>query len=84
MSPDLGLAKTYLSVFPIKNSEFVFQRLSEKKGEIKRLLGLRIGKKVRIIPELHFYHDDTEERAEKMDRLIESLKIPPPTDNQEE
>lgn len=84
MSPDLSLARTYLSVFPIKDAEDVFFNLDEKKSEIRKLLGHKIGKQVRIVPELAFFHDDTEEQASKMDRLIDSLHIPPADETDEE
>lgn len=77
MSPDLGLAKVFLSVFPIKDADQVFFEINEKKSEVRKLLGNKIGKQVRIIPELAFIHDDTEERASQMDKLINSLNIPP-------
>ena len=78
VSPDLALAKIYLSVFPIKDAEDVFFMLENKKSEIRKLLGNKIGKRVRIVPELAFFHDDTEEKATKIDQLIDSLDIPPP------
>lgn len=81
MSPDLSLARVYLSVFPIKDAEDVFFGLDEKKSEIRRHLGNKIGKQVRIVPELAFFHDDTEEQASKMDHLIDSLDIPPADEN---
>ncbi len=84
MSPDLGLAKTYLSVFPINESESVFKNLEEKKKEVRKLLGNKIGKQVRIVPELVFYHDDTEERASQMDKLIGGLNIPEAEENDED
>ena len=86
MSPDLGFARIYLSVFPVKDAEKVFFEINEKKSEVRKLLGNKIGKQVRIIPELAFYHDDTEEQASKMDKLIESLNIPPaaPDDTEQE
>ncbi len=77
MSPDLGLARVYMSVFPINQSEQVFQNLETLKGEIRMKLGKKIGSRVRIIPELAFFHDDTEENASKIDRLIDSLNIKP-------
>lgn len=76
MSPDLGFAKVFLSVFPIKDAESVFFRLDERKSEVRKHLGNKIGKQVRIIPELAFIHDDTEEKASRMDSLIDSLNIP--------
>lgn len=77
VSPDLGVAKLYLSVFPIKDVEDVFFRLEERKNELRKLLGNKIGKRVRIIPYLVFKHDQTQEHAAGMDRLINSLNIPP-------
>ncbi|MEQ8555821.1 MAG: 30S ribosome-binding factor RbfA [Cyclobacteriaceae bacterium] len=77
VSPDLGFAKVYLSVFPVKDVEDVFYNIEHKKGEIRKLLGNKIGKRVRIVPELAFFHDNTEEEASKIDRLIDNLNIPP-------
>lgn len=77
VSPDLGLARIYLSIFPISKAEEVFQHLEEIKSELRLKLGKKIGKNVRIIPELAFFHDDTEEKASKMDQLINKLNIPP-------
>jgi ribosome-binding factor A len=84
MSPDLSFAKIFLSVFPIKDAEQVFFELNEKKSEVRKLLGNKIGKRVRIVPELAFFHDDTEERASKMDKLIDSLNIPPAEEDDEQ
>ena len=77
VSPDLGLARTYFSVFPIKDAEKTLEHLNDIKGEIRHKLGKKIGSRVRIIPELAFFHDDTEEHASRMDRLIDGLNIKP-------
>lgn len=84
MAPDLSFAKVFLSVFPIREAESVFFELNEKKSEVRKLLGRKIGKQVRIIPELAFFHDDTEERASHMDQLINSLNIPPADEDETE
>lgn len=81
VSPDLALAKVYLSVFPVKDVDEVFYGIENKKGEIRKLLGNKIGKRVRIVPELAFFHDDTEEKASKIDQLIDNLNIPPTDQN---
>ncbi len=81
VSPDLSLARVYLSVLPIQDAEAVFDRLEEHKSEVRKLLGLKIGKRIRKIPELAFFHDDTQEKAFKMDNLIDSLNIPPAPDS---
>ena len=84
VSPDLSVAKLYLSVFPIKDVEDVFFRLEEMKSEVRKLLGNKIGKRVRIVPHLVFKHDETQERAAEMDRLISGLNIPPAPPEDEE
>ena len=76
VSPDLSLARVYLSIFPINQSEDVFNHLNEIKSEIRLKLGKKIGNRVRMIPEIAFFHDDTEEKASKIDKLIDSLDIP--------
>ncbi|WP_258103016.1 30S ribosome-binding factor RbfA [Marinoscillum sp. MHG1-6] len=76
VSPDLSFAKLFLSVLPIADADDVFFRLNEMKSEIRKLLGNKIGKQVRIVPEIAFFHDDTEEKASHLDRLIDSLDIP--------
>ena len=80
VSPDLGLARVYLSVFPIKEAERVFENLNNLKSEVRLKLGKKIGSRVRIIPELAFFHDDTEEKASKIDKLIDDLDIKPEED----
>lgn len=82
VSPDLGLARIYLSILPIKEAETVFKHLDEIKSEIRLKLGKKIGSRVRIIPELAFFHDDTEEKASKIDQLIDGLTIPPESEEE--
>ncbi|MBC6401807.1 MAG: 30S ribosome-binding factor RbfA [Ekhidna sp.] len=77
MSPDLGLARIFISILPISKAEIIFNHLNEIKSEIRNKLGQKIRNRTRIIPELAFFHDDTEEKASKMNRLIDNLNIPP-------
>ncbi|MFY0687870.1 MAG: 30S ribosome-binding factor RbfA [Cyclobacteriaceae bacterium] len=76
MSPDLSVARVYFSIFPIKDAEKVMKGLNDHKGEIRKHLGNKIGKQVRKVPELAFFHDDTEEKASQIDNLIDGLEIP--------
>ena len=77
VSPDLALARVHISIFPISKAEEVFEHLNNIKSEIRLKLGKKIGKQVRVVPELAFFHDDTEEKASKIDNLINKLNIPP-------
>ncbi|MDH5608952.1 MAG: 30S ribosome-binding factor RbfA [Cyclobacteriaceae bacterium] len=81
---DLSLAKIFFSVFPASDGEKVLESLNTKKSEVRKNLGNLIGKRIRKIPELAFFHDTTQEHASHMDRIINSLVIPPAPDEEEE
>ncbi len=84
MSPDLGLAKAYLSFILHENPDGALDQVNNHKSEIRRELGKRIGKQVRIVPEIAFLHDDSSEYATHMDKLISDLDIPEESDEEEE
>jgi ribosome-binding factor A len=79
MSPDLSVAKVYISMLLAKEKEKTLEKINTRKSEIRKALGNKIGKQVRIIPELIFYKDDVEENAQHLDELIKNLHIPPTT-----
>lgn len=70
MTPDLGLAKIYLSLFPNKDREAALEEIRKKTSEVRYTLGNKVGKQLRHIPELHFYLDDSFDYAEKIDELL--------------
>lgn len=73
MTPDLGMAKIYLSVFNTENKGAVIQMISESKHRLKQLLAGRIRKLVRRIPEIDFYIDDTIDEMYKVEKLFDNL-----------
>lgn len=77
MSADLGVAKVYISMMLAKDKNLILEKLNRGKGEIRKALGERIRKQVRIIPELIFIIDETEENAFRIEELIKNLNIPP-------
>ncbi|MFZ2906905.1 MAG: 30S ribosome-binding factor RbfA [Cyclobacteriaceae bacterium] len=77
VSPDLGLAKIYVSMMLAKDKQATLEKIKTHKSEIRKTLGDRIRKQVRIIPELVFYLDEVEENAQRMDDIIKNLNIPP-------
>ncbi|GAB4470071.1 MAG: hypothetical protein Kow00124_05880 [Anaerolineae bacterium] len=60
----------------------VMEGLHSATGYLRRELGARI--RLQFVPELRFKWDDTPERAEAIDRLLESLDIPAPADETEQ
>ena len=77
VSPDLGVAKIYISMMLAKDKQGTLEKINAHKKEIRKALGDKIGKQVRIVPELVFILDELEENAMRMDALIKSLNIPP-------
>lgn len=70
ISADLSIAKVYLSIFPSEKSEEVFKRINENNWFIRKELGERIKKNLRIVPELHFYIDDSMDYARRIEELL--------------
>ncbi|MDR2130094.1 MAG: 30S ribosome-binding factor RbfA [Odoribacteraceae bacterium] len=70
VSPDLSYARVYLSIFPSSLTEQVLGSLAEHNKSIRFLLGKKIGKQVRIIPELRFFVDDSLDYIQKIDELL--------------
>ncbi len=81
VSPDLSVAKVYVSMMLAKDKAQTLEKLNRGKSESRKALGDRIGKQVRIIPELIFIIDETEENAFKLEELIKNLNIPPADKN---
>jgi len=77
VSPDFSIATIYLSLTLSKKPQVLLEEIREKGKQIRTLLSSRIRHQVRIIPELRFFIDDSLLEAEKMDKLIASLNIPP-------
>src|SRR5690349_13609473 len=82
VSPDLGVARIYISMLLAKDKQKTLATLNLHKKEIRKELGEKIGKQVRIIPELVFEIDEVEENAQKIEDLIKNLNIPPADKNQ--
>lgn len=70
VSPDLSYAKVYLSIFPSALVETTMAALNDKNKTIRFVLGKKVGKQMRIIPELRFFVDDSLDYIEKIDSLL--------------
>jgi len=71
VSPDLGLAKVYLSVFPPAQATDILKAIQEQAKTIRYELGTLVGKQLRVVPELHFFIDDSLDYAERIDELLD-------------
>ena len=76
ISPDLSVAKVYLSMTLVKDKKAVLHSIELHKSEIRKALGDRIRNQARIVPALVFFIDEVEETAQRIEDLIKNLNIP--------
>ena len=69
VSRDLGSAKVYITALSPEQAETSLKALKRASGFLRSRLGKMLH--LRKIPELRFYYDDSLDRGEKMDALIE-------------
>ena len=71
VSPDLSVAKIYVSVFPSEKAQAVMQTISENTRSLRGELGGRVGKQLRIVPEIVFYLDSSLDYVEHIEELLQ-------------
>ena len=70
ISPDLSVAKVYVSIFPSEKQSDVMFSLQDQNKALRGELGHKIGKQIRIVPELVFYLATSIDYAEHIDELL--------------
>ena len=70
ISPDLSVAKVYVSVFPSDKAEAVMEVLQENNRTLRGELGNKVGKQLRIVPEITFYLDSSLDYVEHIEELL--------------
>ena len=70
ISPDMSIARVYLSVFPSEKAEEMVKNINDNMKSIRYELGTRVRYQLRIIPELKFFVDDSLDYIEKIDSLL--------------
>ena len=72
VTKDLGIARIYLSIFPSEYAEEILSDINFNNKQIRGELGRKVGKSLRIIPELEFYIDDSLDYIDNIDKLLKS------------
>lgn len=72
VTPDLSIGKIFLSLFATSDKEALMTDFKKHTGEIRGKLGHRIRHQLRVVPDLHFYLDDSLDYIENIDRLLDS------------
>ena len=70
VSPDLSIARVYLSIFPSEKSKEILTEVKAIHTKIRGLLGIKVGKQLRIVPQLDFHIDDSLDYIDNIDRLL--------------
>lgn len=70
ISKDLSVAKVYLSIFPSEGSGEILKLVKQISPQLRGMLGRKIGKQLRIVPELDFFIDDSLDYIDKIDNIL--------------
>ena len=70
MSPDLSIAKVYISIFGGKDNDDSFDHIYTQSNSIRYEISKLVRNQLRKMPELHFYRDDSLDYAQEIDNLL--------------
>jgi ribosome-binding factor A len=73
-TPDLKIARIYVSVFPDDKAQMALGELTTRNREVRQLLAVRMRHQLRYIPELQFYLDDTLNEVDQLEKLFQQIK----------
>jgi ribosome-binding factor A len=77
LSPDLSVARVYLSFLKANSREEILQNIKVNTKKIRGIFGQKAKNQLRIIPNFSFFIDDTAEYAQKIEQLFANIHIPP-------
>lgn len=72
VSPDLGSARVYLSVFGAHEPQEAVDKVNDRSWEVRKSLASKVRHQLRIVPELRFYVDDSLDEVDKIDDLLKN------------
>jgi len=73
MTPDLSMAKIYLSVFNTDNKQAVMLQLEDELSRLHQALVVRLRKHLRRMPEISIYLDDTLDEMYRIGSMFDQL-----------
>lgn len=74
MTPDLYIARVYVSIYNHPKPDTVLDILDKNNKYIRGLLGKKIRNKVRSIPQLEFFKDDTLDDVQQLERIFDEIR----------
>ena len=70
ITPDLGLAKVYLSIFPSNKKDEVMEYIHSNTKNFRHALSQTIRSQLKKMPELQFFVDDSLDYIENIENLL--------------
>lgn len=70
VSPDLSVAKVYVSIFPSANAAGVLQNLKAQAQKLRFEMGQKVRNQLRIVPEVAFFVDDSNDYIDNISNLL--------------
>lgn len=74
VSPDLSIARVYLSIFPSERGEELLDNINKNVASLRYELAQRVRYQLRKCPELTFYIDDSLDYIDHIDSLLHPEK----------
>jgi len=72
VTPDLSLARSYLSIFNAENNDAVIKTVRRNTKDIRYRLAQKVKHQLRIVPQLEFFIDDSLDYLENIENLLKS------------
>lgn len=72
VTADLSIARCYLSIFPAEKAGDTLKHIKGITKTIRGIIGNKVAKQLRIIPELEFFIDDSLDYMENINKLLKS------------
>ncbi len=76
VTPDLGYAKAFISVFPPDKAVSVVKEIVEMTNDIRYDVAAKVRHQFRRMPELQFFNDDSLEYMDQIDKELKGLNNP--------
>lgn len=74
MTPDLLVAKIYISVYGTENKQEVILELEDNHQRLRQALGNKVGKNMRRVPDIEFFLDDTIDEMYRVQNLLNRVQ----------
>ena len=73
VTPDLSLAKIYLSIWNTENKQAVLLQMEEEHSRLQQGLAYRLKRQIRRIPNFSIYLDETLDEMYRVDKMFDQL-----------